>query len=160
MIYNFLKGSNYNKLNQKNNYLNKCISEKINHNQLIFKNSQYVYFWWENWKMVGKNSLLFNRFLIKKIEVFLTQKQYNLKSMKNDIKQLFFEINIVLYLVIYQMFLKRLLRSHFWCKWIEKRKFPNIRDWFYRFEIKILLNIKIILWKLLKYNIFCINMNK
>ena len=84
MIYNFLKGSNYNKLNQKNNYLNKCISEKINHNQLVLK-----------------------------YEAFLTQKQYNLKSMKNDIKQLFFEINIVLYLVIYQMFLKRLLRSHF-----------------------------------------------
>ena len=101
VLTNFLKGSNYNKLNQKNNYLNKCISEKINHNQLIFKNSQYVYFWWENWKMVGKNSLLFNRFLIKKIEVFLTQKQYNLKSMKNDIKQLFFEINIVFYLLIY-----------------------------------------------------------
>ena len=84
MIYNFLKGSNYNKLNQKNNYLNKCISEKINHNQLVLK-----------------------------YEAFLTQKQYNLKSMKNDIKQLFFEINIVLYLVIYQMFLKRLLRIHF-----------------------------------------------
>ena len=42
MIYNFLKGSNYNKLNQKNNYLNKCISEKINHNQLIFKYEAFL----------------------------------------------------------------------------------------------------------------------